>query len=153
MTLAMPSGIIKALSLKQPYAWMIANGHLLVDDRRWGTGYRGPLLIHASNGFYPEYYHFISTRTDIPIPPREQLEHGGIVGIANLVACCKPGDVPANVSPIQRAHFGGVHQDCYGFLMGNARPLPFIPCSGKLGIFEIDLDAVRSAPRQMGFDL
>lgn len=147
------AGIIKALSLKQPYAWMIANGHLLVDDRGWGTSYRGPLLIHASKGFYAEYYHFIRTRTDIPIPPREQLEHGGIVGIANLIECCKPGDVPANISAIQRAHFGGVHQEYFGFLMEGARPLPFLPCPGKLGIFEIDLDAAQAAPQQMGLGI
>jgi hypothetical protein len=48
----LPGGLIKALSLKQPYAWLIANGYLLVDDRTWGTGYRGAMLIHASKSIY-----------------------------------------------------------------------------------------------------
>lgn len=63
-----PTGIIKSLSLMQPYAWMIANGHLLVDDRSWGTKYRGPLLIHASKKFHAGYYDFIRTKTNILIP-------------------------------------------------------------------------------------
>lgn len=50
--LVLPTGPTKALSLKQPFAWLIANGYLLVDDRTWGTQYRGPVLIHASKGLY-----------------------------------------------------------------------------------------------------
>jgi len=52
MPLSFPTGIKKALSFKQPFAWLIANGYLLVDDRTWGTQYRGPVLIHASKGLY-----------------------------------------------------------------------------------------------------
>lgn len=144
-TLAL-SGVIKALSLKQPYAWLIANGYLLVDDRTWGTGYRGPMLIHASKGLYEQYYYYIKTSTHIPIPDKDKLDYGGVVGIAKLVLCSKPGDLPAGISRQQRAHFGGVHQDYYGFLFEQATPLAFMPCAGKLGIFEIDMDKLLSAP-------
>jgi hypothetical protein len=108
--LALPAGITKALSLKQPYAWLIANGYLLVDDRSWGTQYRGPVLIHASKGLYAEYYDYLRANTDIPLPSRDKLESGGVVGIANLVLCCQPSDLPANISREQRAHYGGVSQ-------------------------------------------
>jgi len=140
------SGAIKALSFKQPFAWLIANGYLLVDDRSWGTQYRGPMLIHASKGLYEEYYQYIKLHTDIPIPDRDKLAYGGVVGIARLVLCSKPGELPAGISREQRAHFGGVHQEYYGFLFAQATPLPLMPCAGKLGIFEIDLDKLRAAP-------
>ena len=146
MSLLNPTGVIKALSLKQPYAWLIANGYLLVDDRTWGTQYRGTILIHASKGLYEAYYDYLKQNTDIPLPAKEQLEYGGVVGIANLVLCCRPGDLPQGISREQRSHFGGVSRDYYGFLFTHARPLPLMPCAGKLGIFELDVDALLSAP-------
>jgi hypothetical protein len=90
MSALTPSGVLKALSLKQPFAWLIANGYLLVDDRSWGTQYRGPILIHASKGLYEEYYRYIKLHTDIPIPERDQLEYGGVVGIARLSYAVNP---------------------------------------------------------------
>ncbi|HCU84742.1 MULTISPECIES: hypothetical protein [unclassified Methylophilus] len=146
MSTLVPSGVLKALSLKQPFAWLIANGYLLVDDRSWGTQYRGPILIHASKGLYEEYYQYIKRHTDVPIPDRDKLEYGGVVGIAKLVLCSKPGELPAGISREQRAHFGGVHQEYYGFLFEQATPLPLMPCAGKLGIFELDIDKLLAAP-------
>ncbi len=144
--LMLPTGMTKALSLKQPYAWLIANGYLLVDDRTWGTQYRGPVLIHASKGLYEQYYDYIKSRTDIPLPAKDKLEYGGVVGIANLVLCCRPGDLPEGVSRQQRAHFGGVQQEYFGFLFEQATPLAFMPCRGKLGIFELNVQELLSAP-------
>ncbi len=137
---------MQALSLKQPYAWLIANGYLLVDDRTWGSQYRGPMLIHASKGLYESYYDYLKANTDIPLPPKEELAYGGVVGIANLVLCCQPGNMPKDISREQRAHFGGVHDEYFGFLFEDATPLPFMACRGKLGIFEIDVDALLAAP-------
>jgi hypothetical protein len=144
--LQLPTGTTKALSLKQPYAWLIANGYLLVDDRSWGTHYRGLVLIHASKGLYTEYCDYLRASTDIPLPSKDKLEVGGVVGIANLVLCCQPGNLPAHVSREQRAHFGGVHQQHFGFLFEQATPFALLPCRGKLGIFDIDLDAILAAP-------
>lgn len=39
---------MKALSLKQPWASMVANGTKTIETRSWRTSYRGPLAIHAS---------------------------------------------------------------------------------------------------------
>lgn len=39
---------MKALSLKQPWASMVANGTKTIETRTWRTSYRGPLAIHAS---------------------------------------------------------------------------------------------------------
>ncbi len=146
LNLAVPTGLIKALSLKQPIAWLIANSYLLVDDRTWGTQYRGTILIHASKGLYQEYYEYLKSNTDIPLPDKDKLEYGGVVGIANLTLCCRPRDLPADIRGEQRAHFNGVDQEHYGFLFEKATPVPFIPCRGKLGIFEIDIDELNSAP-------
>jgi ASCH domain len=39
---------MKALSVRQPWAWLIIAGHKDVENRSWTTTYRGPLLIHAA---------------------------------------------------------------------------------------------------------
>ena len=39
---------MKALSVRQPWAWAIARGHKRVENRSWTTAHRGHLLIHAS---------------------------------------------------------------------------------------------------------
>lgn len=39
---------MKALSLKQPWATLIAVGAKHIETRSWSTTYRGPLAIHAS---------------------------------------------------------------------------------------------------------
>jgi hypothetical protein len=38
---------VKALTLRQPWAWAAIYGGKDVENRRWKTRHRGPLLIHA----------------------------------------------------------------------------------------------------------
>jgi hypothetical protein len=40
-----------------------------------------------------------------------------------------------------------VPRDGFGFLFEHAKPLTLMPCSGKLGIFEIDMDALLVEPQ------
>lgn len=41
---------MKTLTLKQPWASLIANGYKKYEFRTWKTNYRGPILIHAGKG-------------------------------------------------------------------------------------------------------
>jgi hypothetical protein len=41
---------MKALSIMQPWATLIAQGAKRIETRSWTTSYRGPLAIHASKG-------------------------------------------------------------------------------------------------------
>jgi hypothetical protein len=36
---------MKALSIMQPWAWLIVNGHKAIENRNWRCHYRGPVLI------------------------------------------------------------------------------------------------------------
>ena len=38
---------VRALTLRQPWAWAVIHGGKDAENRRWRTTYRGPLLIHA----------------------------------------------------------------------------------------------------------
>jgi len=42
--------VIKALTLTQPWASLMAIGVKTIETRSWKTGYRGPVAIHAGKG-------------------------------------------------------------------------------------------------------
>ena len=46
---------MKALTLYQPWATLIAIGAKKIETRSWGTNYRGPLAIHAGKNREWEY--------------------------------------------------------------------------------------------------
>lgn len=56
------------------------------ENRRWYTGYRGELLIHAGLG-----KKYVDEFRDVPLP---QLTFGAILGVASLVECIELGMVP-----------------------------------------------------------
>jgi hypothetical protein len=41
---------VKALSLTQPFATLVATGEKKIETRSWSTSYRGPIAIHAAKG-------------------------------------------------------------------------------------------------------
>ena len=41
---------MKAITIYQPYAWLIAEGHKIYETQGIYTKYRGPIAIHASKG-------------------------------------------------------------------------------------------------------
>lgn len=132
---------MKAISIRQPWAWLIVNGYKDIENRSWRTKYRGPVLIHASQGVKSIEYvrasnliHHKLLGHGIPLPPIDQLQTGGIVGIATITDCVEESDSP---------WFFGEK----GFVLANAKTLPFIPMKGKLSFFEtgIELLLVSSA--------
>ena len=120
---------MKALSIQQPFAWLIVNGHKDIENRDWkptnpGLRFRGPVLIHAGKRMYEGY----EDAQDWDWPGIEQpcdFDMGGIVGEAEIIDCVTESK--------SRWFFGR-----YGFVFQNARPLPFRPCVGALGFFEPD---------------
>lgn len=117
-----------ALSIRQPWAWLIVNGYKPVENRNWPTSYRGPVLIHASKTRDLEGYGQaleICELLAITLPPLDDLPMGGFVGEATLHDCVTESDSP---------WFVGEH----GFLLRDARPLTFVPFRGRLGFFNVD---------------
>jgi hypothetical protein len=44
---------VRALTIRQPWAALIAHGTKRVENRTWGTAWRGTLLIHAAKSADP----------------------------------------------------------------------------------------------------
>ena len=122
---------MKALSIRQPWAWLIAEGHKDVENRTWRTDYRGPILIHASQyDRGTEYWllsNMIQASHNIEIPAWGDVQRGGIIAVADLVAV---------VTKSPSRWFEGP----YGFFLANIRRGPFIPFSGSLKLFEVPDD-------------
>lgn len=118
---------MKAISIRQPWAWLIVNGHKDIENRDWPTRFRGPVLIHASKGMTRGEYEDCRDHCDylgVTIPAFADLERGGIVGEANIVDC-----VSESVSPW---FFGR-----FGFVLKDAKTLPFRPLKGQLSFFDV----------------
>lgn len=46
---------MKVITLKQPWASLVANGYKIYEFRSWKTNYRGEILIHAGCGVDKEW--------------------------------------------------------------------------------------------------
>lgn len=130
---------MKALSVRQPWAWLIVNGYKDIENRTWPTKYRGRVLIHASKGMTAQEYedamdfilHVNGIQAIHRMPGLKEFERGGIVGVATVSDC-----VPS-ARRTSRWHIDGA----FGFRLDDAKPLPFVACKGALGFFDIPRDA------------
>lgn len=116
----------KTLSIREPWAWLIANGFKDVENRNWYTKERGLILLHASKTFDQEGYNWVNYQfPKIQMPKTYEFKLGGIVGAAELVRCVTKHDSPW--------FFGK-----YGFVFEGAYELPFMQCRGYPKFFEVE---------------
>jgi len=117
---------MKALSIKQPWAWLIIHGGKDIENRSWHTKYRGRFLVHASLSMTKREYEFAcnyAAKIGVQVPPFEDLQRGGIIGSVELV-----DSVDGHASPWYMAE--------KGFVLTDPKPLPFKPLRGQLGFFD-----------------
>ena len=120
---------IRVLSIRQPWAYLVASGIKKIENRTWTTRYRGPVLIHAGRRWDDEPIEKIEKRFGITIP--HDLPRGGIVGIAGVCGVITRGANPYFLGP-------------YGFVLVGARRLPYMPMRGALGLRLAPTALVRS---------
>lgn len=122
---------MKALSVRQPWAWLIVNGVKDVENRTRRYHFQGRVQIHASKGMTLDEYavaNAIAEDQGVSLPEFDELERGGIVGEVSIT-----GNVTHSTSPW---FFGP-----FGLALKDAKPLPFQPCKGALGFFKPKLAA------------
>jgi hypothetical protein len=122
-----------ALSIRQPWCWLILHAGKNIENRTWATKYRGPILIHASKGMTRDEYEDAAdfacfTCGAQEMAPFETLQRGGIVGRARIVDCVTASDSPWFCGP-------------FGFVLEDIEPLPFRPLRGALGFFDVPVEA------------
>ncbi|MDK2769950.1 MAG: ASCH domain-containing protein [Sphingomonas sp.] len=122
---------LKALSIMQPWPWLIAHGFKDIENRSRRTHYRGPVALHAGKKADQEAWDdFVAGIHPVTGEPAPHFDHdktvdlrGGIVGVADIIDCVE-----------QSASEWFVGR--YGYVLANARPVPFVPCRGELGFFD-----------------
>ncbi|MYC08182.1 MAG: ASCH domain-containing protein [Chloroflexi bacterium] len=117
---------MRALSLRQPWASMVADGRKTIETRTWRTNYRGPLAIHAS------------------ARPHDDLPTGGIIAIARLYDCRLMEAADEDAACI------ALHEGAYAWLLADVQPVELIPCKGMLGLWTPSDEIERLAEIRVG---
>lgn len=134
----------KTISIRQPWAHAILHLGKTLENRTWPTAYRGTLLIHAAKGIthneYAEAVWWMAHRGVAHprgVPPMDQLQRGGIVGVCKLVDCVKQSSSLWFEGP-------------YGFVLEGAMPVDFLECKGSLGLFDVAWPPTVKAKEEKG---
>lgn len=168
---------MKALSIRQPWAWAILHAGKRIENRSRADGrapdlcrYIGPLLIHASKGCGIEEYadaamwmheqHLATPiewrldrqHADTPkLQVLSTLHRGGVVGRCNVVGYVGPtGEIyrgDGTRGPLPGVDMRWHVAGSYGLVLADVRPLPFVPFKGALGFFEVPDSLVPEAFR------
>lgn len=115
---------LPAISIRQPWAWLVVKGFKDIENRSWATRYRGSLLIHASlneDDLDLDLIAKIERRHKLKMP--QTYDTGGIVGVVDVVDCRKRPNSPWH------------HRGAVGWVLANARQLPMRECKGALRLF------------------
>lgn len=155
---------MKALTLTQPWATLVAIGAKRIETRSWQTAYRGPLAIHAAKGF-PKWArdtctdenfwevlmapHLDWERTWLNIP-KSLLPLGCVIATCQLIACkfitsaMSPG-TPEEMAlrssitppPEPERSFGDYETGRYAWILEDVQMLQKpIPAKGALSLWE-----------------
>lgn len=156
---------MKALSIRQPWAWAILNAGKDVENRDWKdeganmaqarTLQNSDILIHTGQTMarrdYLDYMECVKgilhPSAIAHTPKRGEFHLGGIVGIARLAGIVHDRMRPEEYSRIElrQARASLWFFGPYGFLLTNARPTGFVRCNGALGFFNVPSNLVREA--------
>lgn len=124
---------MKALSIRQPWAWLIVNGYKDIENRTWTTKFKGKVLVHVSKTFNWADFNIVKTLDEKYINNYidniDSFDYGGIVGVVEIVDC---------VTEHKSKWFDGP----FGFVLKNAKPLEFYSCKGRLGFFNVEYPGV-----------
>ena len=127
---------MKALSLLQPWASLIAVGAKKIETRSWSTKYRGPLAIHASrsnkNRLLRYLEPFLTWLKGIGLLPL-----GAIVATCDLVDCIKM--TPEFIQSVQNPEldFGDYAVGRHAWILENVQKLEIpITAKGALSLWD-----------------
>ena len=125
---------MKAITIKEPWATLIAEGYKEYEFRVWKTNYRGEVLIHAGKSFDEENLKRFSKR-NLKYSP------GKIIAKATITDCVLVDEEFSNkmlekdsevYSNLKRKR----DKKLYGFKLENVEKIEPIEANGKLSLWE-----------------
>lgn len=133
---------MKAISVRQPWANLIAHGIKTVETRTWRTFYRGSLLICAGQSIDK------NSGSIIRCPSQYISKEPQGVGLA----ICRLDDCvemkPHHENDACCPCFPGL----FAWILSDVRPILPFPVRGQLGLFEVEMPEDRRSahPEQLG---
>lgn len=122
--------MLKALSIKQPWAYAILHLGKDIENRTWHTNYMGDLLVHASKTVDEDALARLRVHPD-------ELALGAVIGIVRMTGCTHKSDSKWFEGP-------------WGFTLENPRAFPEpVPCRGMLNFFKIEESAQEAILAQL----
>jgi hypothetical protein len=142
---------MKALTLTQPWATLVAIGAKHIETRGWRTPYTGPLAIHAAKGFPPQVEALCYTQPFLRVllgahTELDKLPRGAVIATCRMTGCV-PVEVINNASNVfavslgqiseQELAFGDYSAGRWAWILEDVKPLPEpIPARGALSLWE-----------------
>lgn len=127
---------MKALSIRQPWAWAVMAGRKRIENRVWPMNFRGRLAIHAAKEleWVPRW---LLPDGGSPIPPGDLLPLGALLGTVEVVDC-----VPWET--VRSDPFAG---GPWCWILAKPQPFPEpIPCTGGLRLWTVPAEILAKFP-------
>lgn len=147
---------MKALSLTQPWATLIAIGAKRIETRSWSTSYRGPVAIHAAKAMPAWARDFAFADPAGPALAAAgilldddctALPRGAIVAVARLTDVVPTEQITAMSQGLLRHEidFGDYAPGRYAWVLADVVALKApVRCKGALGLWAVADDIARS---------
>jgi len=137
---------MKAITIYQPFASLIAQGFKRYETRGWRTNYRGPIAIHAGKQIDHQTVLILAkdyTKTWHQISP---LSTGCVIAIAELVDCWKvldnhlleaqpPNEKRVKFLNMRELPFGDYTPGRYAWELANVCRIEPVPVKGQQGLW------------------
>jgi len=142
---------MKALSVKQPFAGLIARGIKTLEIRSQKTNYRGELLICSASKPVHEltnYYHYLGDISSILYSPESMndrfYQNGLSICKVNLIDCIPfDGTSEQNLAAcLEKEAINNYFPkpNYYAWVLEGAKPIEPFRVKGQLGIFNIEFN-------------
>ena len=133
---------MKALSLWQPWASFVAEGHKTIETRSWSTRYRGELLICAAKKTGSKLRGervFLEEALGVKLVDKK-IPLGQAVAIVDLVDCRSiTYTLIDSISPKEYV-LGNYEIGRYAWILENIRKIEPFPVIGRQGLFNVNIE-------------
>lgn len=133
--------MLKAITLFQPWATLMAGGRKCIETRSFTTSHRGLLAIHAAKALTNEMYsaflepNIRSAMHALGYDDFGRLNHGDIIGLVKIYDVHASDDMYV---PTQESYFGNFTPGRFGWLTKEPVSLLVpIPCRGYQRIWTV----------------
>lgn len=129
---------MKALSIKQPWASLIAHGIKPIENRSWKTNFRGRIYIHSSSKGVPDFDFITEHHEALKSVDTDNMEfpYSAIIGEVDIIDCV------INHPSVwaEKASFPSDSKPIYNWVLAN--PVlykePILNVKGKLSFWEFE---------------